>query len=153
MLFLPLVRLAHIPISSDLEAVEFKLKEHRHEAFASGVDREEVSDPRNTAGWSLGGGSGGRALSQAAFIYALARLLGVIINWSPLAMAGVAVAVIIGAAVFSAFSLIIACIVKTRERFMGIGQVLTMPLFLPATRSIPSTLCPPGSRPSHASNL
>ena len=27
------------------------------------------------------------------------------------------------------FSLIIACLVKTRERFMGIGQILTMPLF------------------------
>ncbi|MDP4078684.1 hypothetical protein [Acidovorax sp. A1169] len=33
------------------------------------------------------------------------------------------------AALFSIFSLMTACIVKTRERFMGIGQVLTMPLF------------------------
>lgn len=39
---------------------------------------------------------------------------------------------------FSTFSLIIACIVKTRERFMGIGQVLTMPFSLPAARSIRS---------------
>jgi hypothetical protein len=31
-----------------------------------------------------------------------------------------------------------ACIVKTRERFMGIGQVLTMPLFLRRMRSIRS---------------
>ena len=30
---------------------------------------------------------------------------------------------------FSTFSLMVACIVKTRERFMGIGQVLTIPLF------------------------
>lgn len=34
-----------------------------------------------------------------------------------------------GAAVFRSFSLIVACVVKTRDRFMGIGQVLTMPLF------------------------
>jgi ABC-2 type transport system permease protein len=41
----------------------------------------------------------------------------------------VIVVVILGAALFSTFSLIIACLVKTRERFMGIGQVLTMPIF------------------------
>jgi ABC-2 type transport system permease protein len=29
---------------------------------------------------------------------------------------------------FSTFSLIIACLIKTRECFTGIGQVLTMPL-------------------------
>ena len=37
--------------------------------------------------------------------------------------------VVLGAAGFATFSLIIACLVRTRERFMGIGQVLTMPLF------------------------
>jgi ABC-2 type transport system permease protein len=42
---------------------------------------------------------------------------------------GVLAVVGAGAASFSTFSLIAACIVKSRERFMGIGQVLTMPLF------------------------
>ena len=45
--------------------------------------------------------------------------------------------VILGAAFFSTLSLIIACIVKTRERFMGIGQVLTMPLFFASNAIYP----------------
>src|SRR5450759_448615 len=65
--------------------------------------------------------AGVRGLSQAVIIYALALVLGVRISWNPLAIAGVLVFVLIGAALFSTFSLIIATIVKTRERFMGIG--------------------------------
>ena len=38
----------------------------------------------------------------------------------------IAATVILGAALFSALSLIIGSLVKTRERFMGIRQVLTM---------------------------
>jgi ABC-2 type transport system permease protein len=38
--------------------------------------------------------------------------------------------------------LIIACIVKTRERFMGIGQVLTMPLFFASNAIYPLSLMP-----------
>jgi ABC-2 type transport system permease protein len=47
-------------------------------------------------------------------------------NWNPLALLGVIVIVVLGAALFSTFSLIIGCLVKTRERFMGIGQVMTI---------------------------
>ena len=49
----------------------------------------------------------------------------------------------LGAAVFSTFSLVIACIVKTRERFMGIGQVLTMPLFFASNAIYPIDIMPP----------
>jgi len=73
--------------------------------------------------------AGVRSLAQAAIIYLLAVLLGVQMNWNPLALAGVLLTAFLGAALFSTFSLVIACLVKTRERFMGIGQVLTMPLF------------------------
>jgi ABC-2 type transport system permease protein len=63
-------------------------------------------------------------------------------NWHPLALFGVAVTVLLGAAVFSTFSLIIACIVKTRERFMGIGQILTMPLFFASNAMYPIAIMP-----------
>jgi len=63
-------------------------------------------------------------------------------NWHPLALLGVAVTVLPGAAVFSTFSLIIACIVKTRERFMGIGQILTMPLFFASNAMYPIAIMP-----------
>jgi ABC-2 type transport system permease protein len=51
-------------------------------------------------------------------------------------------AVMMGSAIFSTFSLIAACIVKTRERFMGIGQVLTMPLFFTSNAIYPLSMMP-----------
>lgn len=86
--------------------------------------------------------AGVRALSQAVIIYAVALLLGVKLNWHPLALVGVAAVVVMGAALFATFSLIIACLVKTRERFMGIGQLMTMPLFFASNAIYPIGLMP-----------
>lgn len=86
--------------------------------------------------------AGVRALSQAVIVYLLAWLLGVKMNWNPLALAGVALTVLLGASVFSTFSLMIACIVKTRERFMGIGQIMTMPLFFASNAMYPIAIMP-----------
>jgi len=86
--------------------------------------------------------AGVRALSQALIVYVLAMLLGVGINLNPLKILGVAVAIVLGSALFSTLSLIIACIVKTRERFMGIGQVLTMPIFFASNAIYPLSLMP-----------
>ena len=49
--------------------------------------------------------------------------------------------IIILAALFSTFSLVIACIVKTRS-FMGVGQVLTMPLFFASNAIYPTDMMP-----------
>jgi ABC-2 type transport system permease protein len=55
---------------------------------------------------------------------------------------GVLATVMLGAAMFSALSLIIASLVKTRERFMGMGQVLTMPLFFASNAIYPISMMP-----------
>ncbi len=86
--------------------------------------------------------AGVRALSRALIIYLLALILGVRVNWNPLALLGVLLVVFLGAGFFSTFSLIIACLVKTRERFMGIGQVLTMPLFFASNAIYPISIMP-----------
>ncbi len=86
--------------------------------------------------------AGVRGLSQAVVIYLLALLLGVRMNWHPLALAAVLLTVLLGATLFSAFSLIIACLVKSRERFMGIGQVMTMPLFFASNAIYPIAIMP-----------
>jgi ABC-2 type transport system permease protein len=86
--------------------------------------------------------AGLRSISQAVIIYILAVLLGVPMNWDVLALAGVLLVVMLGAAFFSTFSLVIACLVKTRERFMGIGQVLTMPLFFASNAIYPIAMMP-----------
>jgi len=83
-----------------------------------------------------------RSLSQAIIVYLLALLLDVKMNWNPLALLGVLIVVILGAAFFSTLSLIIACLVKTRERFMGIGQLLTMPLFFASNAIYPIAIMP-----------
>ncbi len=90
--------------------------------------------------------AGVRGSTQAVIVYALAALLGVDIDWNPLALLGVLAVVLLGSAIFSTFSLIIACIVKTRERFMGIGQVLTMPLFFASNAIYPISIMPPWLR-------
>ncbi len=86
--------------------------------------------------------AGVRSLSQAIIIYLLAIPVGVHLNWNPSALLGVLVVVVLGASLFSTFSLIIACLVKTRERFMGIGQFLTMPLFFASNAIFPIVLMP-----------
>ena len=69
-------------------------------------------------------------------------LLGVKLNWSPLALLNVLVIVVLAATLFATFSLVIACVVKTRERFMGVGQVLTMPLFFASNAIYPPDIMP-----------
>jgi ABC-2 type transport system permease protein len=86
--------------------------------------------------------AGVRGLSQALIIYVLAILLGVGLNLSVLPILGVLLLVVLGAGLFSTLSLIIACIVRTRERFMGIGQLLTMPLFFASNALYPVSMMP-----------
>jgi len=83
-----------------------------------------------------------RGLSQAVMVYILALLLGIGINLNPLALLAVAGFIALGSALFSTFSLIIACIVKTRERFMGVGQVITMPIFFASNAIYPIDIMP-----------
>ncbi len=86
--------------------------------------------------------AGLRGMSQVVIVYALALVLGVALNWNPLALLGVLAVVLLGAALFSTLSLIIASFVKTRERFMGIGQLLTMPLFFASNAIYPLSVMP-----------
>lgn len=83
-----------------------------------------------------------RSLSQILIVYFLSFLLDIHLRWDLLAFIGVLATVMLGGALFSTFSLIIATIVKKRERFMGIGQVLTMPLFFASSALYPIDMMP-----------
>src|SRR6202023_920768 len=98
--------------------------------------------PRSTLALGRAISSTARSLCQMIFVYALAFLLHVQLRFGVFALAGVVLAVMLGSAVFSTFSLIVACLVKSRERFMGIGQVLTMPLFFASNPIYPLSLMP-----------
>lgn len=83
-----------------------------------------------------------RGLSQVFIIYLLSFLLGIHLRWSLPAFIGVILIIMLGGAIFSTLSLIVAAIVKKRERFMGIGQVLTMPLFFASNALYPIEMMP-----------
>lgn len=86
--------------------------------------------------------SGVRAGSQAVVVYLCAGVVGVHLSFAPGDLAAAILLIGLGAGLFSTFSLIVACIVRTRERFMGIGQVLTMPIFFASNAIYPVPLMP-----------
>jgi len=86
--------------------------------------------------------AGVRGLIQAVIVYLIAAALHIGIHWEVANILAVILAVMLGSATFATFSLIIACLVKTRERFMGVGQVLTMPLFFASNAIYPLELMP-----------
>jgi ABC-2 type transport system permease protein len=109
-----------------------------------GILHKILASPTPRAALVLGKAlsAGERSLVQAFIIYLLSLLLGVSLRFDLLALVGVLLVVVLGSALFSTFSLIIACLVKTRERFMGIGQVLTMPLFFASNAIYPISVMP-----------
>jgi len=109
-----------------------------------GIVHKFLATPTPRAALVLGKAlsAGLRGLTQGVIVYVLAVLLGVKTNWNVLSMLGVVAVILLGAAFFSTFSLIIACLVKTRERFMGIGQLMTMPLFFASNAIYPLAMMP-----------
>ena len=83
-----------------------------------------------------------RGLSQALIVVVLATVLGVRLSSDPWSFVGVVVAIVLGSALFSTLSMIIASLVKTQERFLGIGQLLTMPLFFASNAIYPLSIVP-----------
>lgn len=87
-------------------------------------------------------GAGVRAISQVIIILFLSYLLGLNIKWSLFNIIMSIFIIILGAAFFSSLSMALAALVKSRERFMGIGQVITMPLFFASNAIYPIQIMP-----------
>jgi ABC-2 type transport system permease protein len=86
--------------------------------------------------------AGVRGLAQGVIVYILAFLLGIHLDFKPQHVLAIGIFIILGSGLFSTFSLAVACLVKTRERFMGIGQALTMPLFFASNAIYPIASMP-----------
>ncbi len=86
--------------------------------------------------------AGVKSLIQALVVVVIAALLGVALTWNPLRLLGVAAAVVLGSAFFSCLSMTIAGIVLSRDRLMGIGQAITMPLFFGSNALYPVAVMP-----------
>lgn len=86
--------------------------------------------------------AGIRAVAQAVVVLVLAIILGVGLSANPLHWLGVVVALMLGSAFFCCLSITIAGIVLSRDRLMGIGQAITMPLFFASNALYPVELMP-----------
>jgi ABC-2 type transport system permease protein len=86
--------------------------------------------------------AGLRSISQIFIVYLISYFLNVHLRMDFFSILGIIAMVMLGGAIFSTLSLIVACIVKKRERFMGIGQVLTMPLFFASNALYPLSMMP-----------
>ena len=88
-------------------------------------------------------GAAVRSLVQATVVVVLSALLGVGLSRNPLNYLGAALVVTLGAAFFTTLSVTIAGLVTNRDRMMGIGQAITMPLFFASNALYPLHVMPP----------
>jgi ABC-2 type transport system permease protein len=86
--------------------------------------------------------AGVRGLSPVVVLIPVALLLGVDVTANPLKILAAAAAVMLGAGFFACLSMAIAGLAGTRDRLMGFGQVLTMPLFFATNALYPIEIMP-----------
>jgi ABC-2 type transport system permease protein len=86
--------------------------------------------------------AGVRSIFQAVLIFILALVIRVRLNLNPLDILGVLFIIVLTGMCFSSLSICLASLFKTRERMMGIGQAITMPLFFASSAIYPVDLMP-----------
>jgi ABC-2 type transport system permease protein len=86
--------------------------------------------------------SGVRAIFQALIIVPVAMLLGVKFVPNPLYLFTALLLLFLISGGFAAISILVASFMKTRERFMGIGQAVIMPLFFSSSALYPVKMMP-----------
>ena len=86
--------------------------------------------------------AGIRALAQVVVVLVLSVILGIALTTNPLNVLGTFVVVMLGSAFFACLSMTIAGIVLKRDRLMGIGQMITMPLFFASNALYPIAVMP-----------
>jgi ABC-2 type transport system permease protein len=86
--------------------------------------------------------AGVRGVFQAVTVLALALLLRVKLTLTVPTVLGVFGVIVLFGMCFSSFSMCLAPIFRTRERMMGIGQAITMPIFFASNAIYPISLMP-----------
>jgi ABC-2 type transport system permease protein len=86
--------------------------------------------------------AGVRALLQGVVVVIIAAILGVSLTANPLKLLGAAIFLVLGAAFFACLSMSIAGVALARDRLMGIGQAITMPLFFSSSALYPASVMP-----------
>ena len=74
-------------------------------------------------------GAGLRALVQVTVVLVVVAVARIPLQWSVLGVLGTLATTVVGAMLLAAVSMVLASAVRSREQFMGVGQLVTLPLF------------------------
>jgi ABC-2 type transport system permease protein len=86
--------------------------------------------------------AGVRSVAQVVGVMALAYLMNVGLPVNPLRILAAMAVVMLGAGFFACLSMTLAGLVLSRDRLMGIGQAITMPLFFASNALYPVDVMP-----------
>jgi len=81
-------------------------------------------------------------VAQVIGVLVLAYLMGVHLTVNPFRILAAMGIVMLGAAFFASLSMTLAGLVRNRDRLMGIGQAITMPLFFASNALYPVHVMP-----------
>ena len=98
--------------------------------------------PRTAIVVGKAAGAGVRALAQGVLLLIVVAIAGIPLDYNVLNLVGALVLLVLGTASFACLSMLIAAAVRTRERFMGIGQLVMMPLFFASSALYPLSILP-----------
>ena len=90
--------------------------------------------------------AGVRSVAQVVGVLVIAYLMGIHLTANPLRIVAAMAVVVLGSAFFACLSMTLAGLVRNRDRLMGIGQAITMPLFFASNALYPVDVMPPWLR-------
>jgi ABC-2 type transport system permease protein len=86
--------------------------------------------------------AGVRSIAQVVGVMLIAYLMGIHLTANPLRIVAAMAVVVLGSAFFACLSMTLAGLVRNRDRLMGIGQAITMPLFFASNALYPVDVMP-----------
>lgn len=86
--------------------------------------------------------AGVRSVAQALCVLVLAYVMRIEMTHNPIRIIGAMAVVMLGSVFFSCLSITLAGLVRNRDRLMGIGQAITMPLFFASNALYPVSVMP-----------
>jgi ABC-2 type transport system permease protein len=87
-------------------------------------------------------GAGVRALAQVSLVLVVVAIVRIELRWTVGSVFGALIVSLLGAVLFSSISIVIATAVRSREQFMGLGQLITLPLFFASNALYPVKIMP-----------
>ena len=105
----------------------------------SGILKKLIASPSPKLAIVIGRSmaAGVRALCQIILIIPLALLVGVRVDLNPINLILASLIIFISSGGFAAISMTVAALLKSREKFVGIGQLLIFPLFFASNSLYP----------------